>query len=104
MDGLPRQLRQLADPRRFPALTAFIDSGVFDAAETPDDEFAFGLERILDGVAALPHPAAQLTTTPLLSRATIMEPPLGGEAGARVGISEAFRRPPTYRAGRPRSG
>jgi len=26
---------------------------VFDVADGPDDEFVFGLERILDGVAAL---------------------------------------------------
>jgi len=46
-------LRKLADRQRFPALAAFIDSGVFDVADGPDDEFVFGLERILDGVAAL---------------------------------------------------
>src|SRR5438270_4196729 len=37
MASYPRQLRQLADPRRFPALTAFIESGVFDAADPPED-------------------------------------------------------------------
>jgi AcrR family transcriptional regulator len=46
-------LRQLADPQRFPALRAFIAAGVFDAADDPDDEFAFGLDRILDGIATL---------------------------------------------------
>ena len=46
-------LRKLADRQRFPALAAFIDSGVFDAADGPDDEFVFGLDRILDGVAVL---------------------------------------------------
>jgi len=53
MASYPRMLGQLADPRRFPALTAFIASGVFDAADGPDDEFVFGLDRILDGVEAL---------------------------------------------------
>ena len=46
-------LRKLADRQRFPALATFIDSGVFDAADGPDDEFVFGLDRILDGVAVL---------------------------------------------------
>ena len=60
MDGLlPRMLSQLADPQRFPALTAFIAAGVFEAADGPDDEFIFGLDRILDGVrlsSATPRP------------------------------------------------
>src|SRR5712671_4362722 len=43
----------LTDPRRFPALTAFIAAGVFEAADEPDDEFVFGLDRILDGVGVL---------------------------------------------------
>jgi AcrR family transcriptional regulator len=46
-------LRRLADPERFPALRAVLDSGVFDRADPPDEEFAFGLERILDGIEAL---------------------------------------------------
>ena len=41
------------DPQRFPALAVFLASGVFDVADDPDDEFIFGLDRILDGVAAL---------------------------------------------------
>jgi hypothetical protein len=53
MASYPRMLSQLTDPRRFPALTAFIAAGVFDAADGPDDEFAFGLDRILDGVGVL---------------------------------------------------
>jgi hypothetical protein len=53
MASYPRMLGQLTDPRRFPALTAFIAAGVFDAADGPDDEFVFGLDRILDGVGAL---------------------------------------------------
>jgi Tetracyclin repressor-like, C-terminal domain len=46
-------LRELTDAERFPALAAFLDAGVFDIADGPDDEFVFGLERILDGAAAL---------------------------------------------------
>jgi hypothetical protein len=53
MASYPRMLAQLTDERRFPALTAFIAAGVFDAADEPDDEFIFGLDRILDGVGAL---------------------------------------------------
>jgi AcrR family transcriptional regulator len=53
MASYPRMLGQLTDPRRFPALTAFIAAGVFEAADGPDDEFVFGLDRILDGVGLL---------------------------------------------------
>src|ERR1700722_1165133 len=51
MASYPPMLAQLADPQRFPALTAFIAAGVFEADDGPDDEFIFGLDRILDGVA-----------------------------------------------------
>jgi len=46
-------LRALTDAERFPALHAVLAAGVFDRADPPDDEFEFGLQRILDGVAAL---------------------------------------------------
>jgi AcrR family transcriptional regulator len=46
-------LRRLTGRDRFPALHALLDAGVFDRADPPDDEFAFGLERLLDGVEAL---------------------------------------------------
>ena len=52
----PRILRQLTDPERFPALTAFIAAGVFEAEDGPDDEFIFGLDRILDGIEVLIQP------------------------------------------------
>ncbi len=52
MASYPRMLTQLTDARRFPALTEFIAAGVFAEDDGPDDEFIFGLERILDGVAA----------------------------------------------------
>jgi hypothetical protein len=48
-----RTLAELADPARFPALTEFAAAGVFDTFDDPDDEFSFGLERILDGIEAL---------------------------------------------------
>jgi AcrR family transcriptional regulator len=53
MAAYPRMLTRLADPARFPALAKFIASGVFDRADDPDDEFIFGLERILDGIEVL---------------------------------------------------
>ncbi|WIG60811.1 MAG: Transcriptional regulator, AcrR family [Ktedonobacterales bacterium] len=48
-----RLLRKLTDAERFPALHAAIASGAIDTPDAPDDEFTFGLERILDGIAAL---------------------------------------------------
>ena len=53
MAAYPRMLAKLTDPARFPALAAFIAAGVFDVHDDPDDEFTFGLERILDGLDAL---------------------------------------------------
>jgi hypothetical protein len=53
MASYPRMLSTLIDPQRFPALTAFIAAGVFDIADDPDDEFIFGLDRILDGIDKL---------------------------------------------------
>jgi AcrR family transcriptional regulator len=53
MSSYTRTLTQLADPQRFPALTKFIAAGVFERADPPDDEFTFGLDRVLDGLAAL---------------------------------------------------
>jgi AcrR family transcriptional regulator len=53
MSSYPRILAGLADPQRFPALTQFIAAGVFEAEDGPDDEFIFGLDRILDGLEAL---------------------------------------------------
>ena len=53
MASYPRMLAELADPVRFPALARFIAAGVFEAADGPDDEFVFGLDRILDGVEVL---------------------------------------------------
>jgi AcrR family transcriptional regulator len=46
-------VRRLVGPDRFPALNKVIDAGVLDAPAGPDDEFVFGLERILDGIGVL---------------------------------------------------
>ncbi|MDX2592761.1 MULTISPECIES: TetR/AcrR family transcriptional regulator [Streptomyces] len=51
-------VRRLVGPDRFPALNKVIDAGVLDEPAGPDDEFVFGLERILDGIGVLidqPH-------------------------------------------------
>jgi AcrR family transcriptional regulator len=49
-------LSKLTDPARFPATTRLLESGVFDAPDGPDDEFNFGLDRILDGLERLIEP------------------------------------------------
>jgi hypothetical protein len=59
MRGYSDTLRRLTHPDSFPALHAVLDAGVFDHAEPPDDEFAFGLERILDGIETLIRARAQ---------------------------------------------
>jgi AcrR family transcriptional regulator len=48
-----RLLTRLTDPERFPALHAVIASGVFDQPGDGDEDFVFGLERVLDGIEAL---------------------------------------------------
>jgi AcrR family transcriptional regulator len=53
MAAYPRMLAELTDPRRFPALAKFLAAGVFEIEDGPDDEFIFGLDRILDGVEVL---------------------------------------------------
>jgi AcrR family transcriptional regulator len=52
MIGYSRLLATLTDPARFPALHALLAAGVFDRADPPEKEFSFGLERMLDGIAA----------------------------------------------------
>jgi AcrR family transcriptional regulator len=46
-------IRRLTDAERFPALHAALASGALDQDDDPDDEFEFGLERVLDGVEVL---------------------------------------------------
>ena len=48
-----RVLGLVTDPQRFPELSAVVESGVMSKADDPDEEFEFGLERILDGIGAL---------------------------------------------------
>jgi AcrR family transcriptional regulator len=53
MAAYGRLLAKLTNPDQFPALRAVIDAGVFDQAYAPDSEFAFGLDRLLDGVETM---------------------------------------------------
>jgi AcrR family transcriptional regulator len=48
-----RLLARLTDPEAFPALHAALRSEAFAQDDEPDDEFVFGLERVLDGIAVL---------------------------------------------------
>ena len=48
-----RLLSDLIDAQHFPAISAVIAAGVFDQQDDPNEDFNFGLERILDGVDAL---------------------------------------------------
>jgi AcrR family transcriptional regulator len=54
MSRYGRLLTDLTNGLEFPELTTVISSGFFDAqTDPPDQEFLFGLERILDGIAQL---------------------------------------------------
>lgn len=47
-----RALVELVDPERFPDAAGMFASGVFEAAASDDSDFEFGLDVVLDGVAA----------------------------------------------------
>jgi AcrR family transcriptional regulator len=52
--AMPHALSALVDAERFPALRRALDAGIFEPSESDRDaDFAFGLERILDGVERL---------------------------------------------------
>src|SRR3954469_495137 len=53
MPAWGRLLARRTDPEDFPALHAALGSEAFAQDDEPDDEFVFGLERVLDGIAAL---------------------------------------------------
>jgi AcrR family transcriptional regulator len=65
MPAWGRSLARLTDAQHFPALHAALGSGVFDQDDDPDDEFVFGLDRILDGIEALIR-----AQTPVVSQVT----------------------------------
>jgi AcrR family transcriptional regulator len=58
MAGYGHLLRLLLDERRFPELSAIAAAGVLDKNDPWEDEFVFGLERLLDGVDVLVGDAA----------------------------------------------
>ena len=41
------------DVAQYPSLASAVAAGIFEDGSTPEDDFAFGLERVMDGVAAL---------------------------------------------------
>jgi AcrR family transcriptional regulator len=53
MGAYGRLMARLTDPERFPALHAVLAAGVFDEPDDGDFDFAFGLERVLDGIETL---------------------------------------------------
>jgi AcrR family transcriptional regulator len=53
MPGWAQTLAHVTDAERFPALHAALASEAFEQDDEMDDEFVWGLQRILDGVAAL---------------------------------------------------
>ncbi|MFF4320880.1 TetR/AcrR family transcriptional regulator [Streptomyces sp. NPDC001568] len=48
-----RTLRLMTGPDTHPAVTRLLDSDAFSGSDEPDFQFAFGLGRVLDGLAAL---------------------------------------------------
>jgi AcrR family transcriptional regulator len=53
MAAYGRMVERLADPVRFPAVNAALRAGVFTELGGVDDEFIFGLDRLLDGIDML---------------------------------------------------
>jgi AcrR family transcriptional regulator len=53
MPSWGRQIARLTDAEHFPALHAALASDAVAQDDDPDDEFVFGLERVLDGIEAL---------------------------------------------------
>lgn len=53
MPSWGRLLARLTDPDDFPALHRALGSEAFAQDDAPDEEFVFGLERVLDGIDSL---------------------------------------------------
>ncbi len=57
VDGYRDTLSRMLDPEQYPAVLRAVAGGALDPADDPitdrDTDFAFGLDRILDGVASL---------------------------------------------------
>ena len=89
MSSYPRILA--ADrPAAVPALTAFIAAGVFEAEDGPDDEFIFGLDRILDGIEALIRPGQRpgTSTAGFPGSCGGYSPETADKARARLGLAQ----------------
>ncbi len=56
------------DLSAYPSLTAMLTSGVFDDQTSPEEEFAFGLDLVLDGVEALIQRSSPRPVPPSLPR------------------------------------
>jgi AcrR family transcriptional regulator len=56
------------DLTAYPSLLAMLGSGVFDDQTTPDEEWAFGLDLVLDGVEALIQRSSPRPVPPSLPR------------------------------------
>ncbi len=56
LSAYTRQLSMLTGPEEFPALHGVLDAGVFEVSaegQEPDEDFRFGLDRILDGIEVI---------------------------------------------------
>jgi AcrR family transcriptional regulator len=51
--GYSSQLAEVVDRDQFPALHRALEAQIFDDGGDPESDFAFGLQRILDGIARL---------------------------------------------------
>jgi AcrR family transcriptional regulator len=47
------QLAEVVDSEQFPALRRALEARIFDGGDAPESDFAFGLQRILDGIERL---------------------------------------------------
>jgi AcrR family transcriptional regulator len=54
---VPQEVIEVVPPSldlgQYPALARAVGAGIFEDGSTPEDDFTFGLDRVLDGVAAL---------------------------------------------------
>jgi AcrR family transcriptional regulator len=57
------------DMTPYPSLSRALEAGIFeDDSRAPDEDFTFGLERVLDGIAALIQPSIPRPVPPSLPR------------------------------------
>ena len=56
------------DIAKYPSLAAMVQSGIFEDQTSPEEEWAFGLDLVLDGVAALVQRSSPRPVPPSLPR------------------------------------